>query len=81
MRTCGECRFSKPIPNDLKSRYCHGAPPTAVAIPGPKGIMVQMIRPIVALGDEECSLFKPRTVGITAQPAQPADKKPILLRD
>lgn len=73
MRTCGQCRFSKPIPKDLKSRYCHGAPPMAVAIPTPKGVMVQMLRPIVAVGDEECSLFKPRVISVGAVDGEQQD--------
>jgi len=58
--TCGLCRYTKAIPNDLTKRYCNGMPPFPVAIPGPRGIGIQMIRPVVGTVDEACALFKSR---------------------
>lgn len=61
--TCGVCRFGKINPQDLTKRFCRGLPPYPIALPTPKGIAVQMIQPIVSVGDEACSLFKPNIIG------------------
>lgn len=70
MNTCGQCKFGKPVPNELGKRFCFGAPPAPIAMPvrQPTGMQigVQMIRPVVDVKEEACSLFQQRIIASAA---------------
>lgn len=56
---CATCSFGKIVGADLTKRLCHGAPPTAIQAPGPKGqITLRMFRPIVSVTDDACGQYK-----------------------
>lgn len=62
MNTCGQCWFGRVMKEDVTSRLCHGAPPSPIAVPHPRGLKINMIRPVVGAKDEACALFKARLV-------------------
>ncbi len=45
--TCGACKWSHPLKEDLTKRICKGAPPVPVFIPTPQGMQQGMSNPIV----------------------------------
>lgn len=71
MSTCGECFFSRPMPNDLKRRVCFGTPPQGIALPAKNGINIQFFRPIVGATDPSCWHFRLRMV--VSEPVLPGE--------
>ena len=57
--TCGQCTHAKlSDARNLTQRLCKGAPPTAIALPGPgQSIMIKGFYPPVQSSDEACGAF------------------------
>jgi hypothetical protein len=57
--TCGGCRFSSPVPQNLQLVVCRGAPPTPVIVgQTPQGLQVESFWPSVPRGQAPCALWK-----------------------
>lgn len=66
--TCGNCRFSQVLPQDMTKRFCHGVPPTPVAVPVPRPpggleVRVNMMCPVVEARQPGCALYQPSRIG------------------
>ena len=62
MQTCGTCQYARAIPKDLKKKQCYGNPPGIIPLPGPGGgIVFQMVRPMVEVGEHACGLWRQRS--------------------
>lgn len=62
-KTCGNCAWGVPIPNDLALLECQSLPPTPQIIGGEQTVrgpsfQIQHIRPNVPRAMKACSLFE-----------------------
>lgn len=74
MNKCGQCKFAKAIPADLKVKVCMFGPPQIASMPiqTPKGMAMQTgtFRPNVGVNDEAPSCFERGIYGLDAMMAQ-----------
>ena len=63
MNTCGNCKHTAPIPNDLMYKVCMGGPPQLMTVMGPNGQPTLMtMRPNVGMKENACSLFAAKLI-------------------
>jgi hypothetical protein len=68
MNTCGQCRWAKSVPQDLRIRVCMFGPPQLVVIPTPQGMQIAPMRPSVTVNEEAPSCFETGVYGEAADP-------------
>lgn len=62
MKTCGTCRHTEMVPNDMTSVRCFGMPPVPVLMPVRVGntmdMQIQLMRPHLARTERACALHE-----------------------
>lgn len=58
VETCGSCRFTDPIKEDLTLVHCMGMPPQLLGIPTPQGIQISPQRPRMPRSHPRCALYE-----------------------
>jgi hypothetical protein len=58
IHTCGDCKFARPIREDLTLIECGGIPPTPIAFQVPQGVQINLMRPRLKRAEPACALHK-----------------------